>query len=153
MSHFSTAYVGGPEPEKLSELRAKTDRQLLGLLHSKLELGLNFVALAEQTDSDEKGAEQLLRRAEQAVIEVKQLLPVLTEDQHRSVGPELTKLQGALEHLGRNPERPTTPLGSVDPSCQFRLAISVQSSSEPSSSTQMQEMAFRENPPCSAGIG
>jgi hypothetical protein len=39
MSHFLTAYVDGPEPAKLSELRAKTDRQILNLLHSRLELG------------------------------------------------------------------------------------------------------------------
>jgi hypothetical protein len=61
------------------------------------------VALAEQTDSDDRSpdrAEQLLRRAEQAVIEVKQLLPVLTEDQHRSIGMQLEQLQEALEHIG-----------------------------------------------------
>jgi hypothetical protein len=52
MSHFSTAYVDGPEPAKLLELRAKTDRQILRLLDSRLELGLNFVALVEQTYSD-----------------------------------------------------------------------------------------------------
>src|SRR5258706_360353 len=28
MSHFPTAYLGGPEREKLSELRARTDRQI-----------------------------------------------------------------------------------------------------------------------------
>jgi hypothetical protein len=52
MNHFSTAHVDGPEPAKLSELRAKTDSQILSLLHAKLELGLNFVALVEQTYSD-----------------------------------------------------------------------------------------------------
>jgi hypothetical protein len=115
MSHFPTAYLGGAELEKLSELRAKTDRQILSLLHSTLKLGLNSVAVAEQADSDEKGedAEQLLRRAEQAVIEVKKLLPVLTEDQHRSVGPQLNKLQGALEHMGRNRGRPRSNAASM----------------------------------------
>jgi hypothetical protein len=106
---FCTAYVDGPDLlEKLSELRAKTERQVLSIIHSKLELGLNFVALAEQTYSDGRRdhAEQLLRRAEQAVIEVKQLLPVLTDDQYRSVGPKLNELREALEHVGRNCERP-----------------------------------------------
>src|SRR5712691_3277038 len=103
MSHFPTAYLDGPELEKLSELRAKTDRQLLRLLHSRLQLGLNFVALAGEMSSDENTdhAEQLLWRAEQAVIEVKRLLPVLTEDQHRSVGPQLNKLREALDRQGR----------------------------------------------------
>jgi hypothetical protein len=115
MSHFPTAYVDGPELEKLSELRAKTDRQILGIIHSKLELGLNFVALAEQTDSDGNPdhAEQLLGRAEQAVIEVKQLLPVLTEDQHRSVGPKLNELLEALKSRGRDLERPRFAAASM----------------------------------------
>jgi hypothetical protein len=115
MSHFPTAYPGGPELDRLSELRAKTDRQILNLLHSRLELGLNFVALVEQySDGSPDHAEQLLRRAEEAVIEVKRLLPVLTKDQHLSVGPQLDKLQKELEHLGRNGERPrfTTALMS-----------------------------------------
>jgi hypothetical protein len=105
---FCTTYTPGPELEKLSELRAKTDRQILGLIHSKLDLGLNFMALAEQTDPDGNPdhAEQLLGRAEQAVTEVKQLLPVLTEEQYGSVGTQLTKLQEALDRQGRNRERP-----------------------------------------------
>jgi hypothetical protein len=115
MSHFSTAYVDGPEPAKLLELRAKTDRQILRLLDSRLELGLNFVALVEQTYSDgiPDQAELLLSRAEQAVIEVKRLLPVLTRDQQVTFGPKLNKLQEALEHLGRNYERPRSARASM----------------------------------------
>jgi hypothetical protein len=70
---FRTAYTPGLEQAKLLELRAKTDRQVVSLIHSKLVLGLNSVALAEQTYSDGNPdhAEPLLRRAEQAVTEVK----------------------------------------------------------------------------------
>ena len=104
---FCTAYTPAPQPVKLSELRAKTDQQLLNLIRSKMELGLNFVALVEETHSGGKPdhAEQLLRRAEQAVDEVKQLLPVLSEDQRRGFGPTLNTLQEALDRLGRNRER------------------------------------------------
>ena len=102
---FCTAYTPTPQPVKLSELRAKTDQQLLNLIRSKMELGLNFVALVEETHSggNQDHAEQLLRRAEQAVDEVKQLLPVLTEEQYRNVGPQLNKLREALKrgHCGR----------------------------------------------------
>lgn len=87
--------------EKLSELRAITERQVLSIIHSKLELGLNFAALAEDTDGNPDHAGQLLWRAEQTVIEVKQLLPVLTDDQYQSVGPKLNKLQEALDRQGR----------------------------------------------------
>ena len=112
---FCIAYTPVPEPAKLSELRAKTDRQVVSLIHSKLELGLNLVALVEQTDPDGSPdhAEPLLRRAEQAVTEGKRLLPVLTEDQHRSVGTQLKDLQEALEHLGRNRERPRSATASM----------------------------------------
>jgi hypothetical protein len=67
---------------------------------------LNFVALAEQLDSDgiRDHSEQLLRRAWQAVIEVKQLLPVLTEDQYRSFATQLIELQEVLSRLGRTCE-------------------------------------------------
>ena len=100
---FCTAYTPAPELEKLSELRAKTDRQLLRLLHSRLQVGLNFVALVEKTnlDGNPDHAEQLLMGAEQAVLEVKRLLPVLTEDQYQSVGPPLNKLREALDRQCR----------------------------------------------------
>jgi len=107
---FRTSYLDGPEPVKLSELRAKTDQQLLNIIHSKLELGLDCVALVEAKYSGGSPdyAEQLLRRVEQAVIEVKQLLPVLSEDKQRGFGPTLNKLQEALDRQGRSHERPTT---------------------------------------------
>jgi hypothetical protein len=112
---FCTSSVDGPELEKLSELRARTDRQVLRIIHSKLELGLNFVALAEQTYSHgiPDHAELLLWRAKQVVIEVKQLLPVLTDDQYQSVGPNLNKLQEALNRQGRNNERPRSNTASI----------------------------------------
>jgi hypothetical protein len=111
---FRTSYSDRPELEKLSELRAKTERQVLSLIQSKLALGLNFVALVEQTYLGEsRDAEQLLRHAEQAVIEVKQLLPVLTDAQHRSVGPPLNELQEALERLRRNRERPRSATATM----------------------------------------
>jgi hypothetical protein len=90
---------------KLGELRARTDQQLLKLIHSKLELGLSVLALVEDQHGNPDHAEQLLRRAEQAVIEVKQLLPVLREDQRRGFGPALNRLQEFLDRQGRNRER------------------------------------------------
>jgi len=111
-SRFCIAYTTGPEPAKLAELRAKTDRQLLRLLHSRLEVGLNFVALVEQKylDGNPSHAEQLLRRAGQAVIEVKRLLPVLTEDQKRSIETQLNEL---LDRMDRNCERPKSVTASM----------------------------------------
>jgi hypothetical protein len=111
---FCTAYTPGPETAKLAELRAKTDRQILRLLHSRLEVGLNFVALVEQTytDGNPDHAEQLLMGAEEAVIEVKRLLPVLTKGQYRSVGPKLNELREALDRQ-RHCERPRSATATM----------------------------------------
>jgi hypothetical protein len=103
---FFTAYTPAPEPVKLSELRAKTDRQLSKLIHSKLELGLTFLALVEETCSDGNPdhAERVLRRAEQAVTEVKQLLPVLSEEQRRGFAPTVSRLQESLDRFRESPK-------------------------------------------------
>jgi len=105
MSHGScTAYTPGPQPVKLAELRAKTDLQIVSIIHSKLELGLNFLALVEETNSDGSPdhAEQLLRNVEQAITEVKQLLPVLSDDGRRGFGPTLNHLEERLDRMGRD---------------------------------------------------
>ena len=105
---FCTAFQRAPEPGKLSQLRAKTDLQLHDLLHSKLELGLNFATLAEVEESagDRAHAERSLGLANQALVEVQRLLPVLSDDQRRGFGPVLNDLQAALDRVGRNLERP-----------------------------------------------
>jgi hypothetical protein len=89
---FCSANTPAPEPEKLSELRAKTDQQILNLIHSKLEAGLNFTALAEDaySDGNRDHAGQLLRHAEQTVVEVKQLLRVLGSAARIRLGPRQT---------------------------------------------------------------
>jgi hypothetical protein len=108
-----TAYT--PAPVKLSELRAKTDQQLQGLVHSKLELGLNFVAHVEVEESagNPAFAERSFEQADQALAEVQRLLPALNEDQRRGFCPKLNKLQKVLDRLGRNRERPKSATASV----------------------------------------
>jgi hypothetical protein len=89
------------ETEKLSQLRAKTDRQLLELLHSKLEAGLNFAALAETQylDGDRSSAERSLECGNRVLHEVQSLLPVLTEKQRRDLDPKLDRLRYAIKRL------------------------------------------------------
>jgi hypothetical protein len=103
------------EPEKLKQLRAKTDQQLLSIIHAKLELGMTLIALVEETHTDGSGPhiEQLLRRVEQAVTEVKQLLPVLNEDQRRGFCPTLNNVRQALDRLSRNLDRPRSATASM----------------------------------------
>ena len=110
---FCTAYT--PAPVKLSELRAKTDRQLHGLVHSRLDVGLEFAALAEveQSAGDRAHAEGSLERADQALAEVETLLPALNEQQRRVVNPKVTELRAALNRLGRHHERARSNTASM----------------------------------------
>ena len=106
------AYTPGPEPVKLSELRAKTDRQLQDLVRCKLDAALSFAALVKVESSDDRAhAERFLERADQALAEVQRLLQVLNEQQRRVVDPKVTELREALDRLGRNHEssRSNTP--------------------------------------------
>ena len=94
---FYAARIDGPEPAKLSQLRAKTDQQLQDLIQSKLEAGLRFAVLArEHTSSDPVYAGQLLASAGQAVAEVEKLLPVLNEARRRVLVPRFNQLREAL---------------------------------------------------------
>lgn len=105
-----TTYMESLEPEKLLQLRAKTDRQLLDFIHSKLEVGLNFAALAESlySEGNRVPAEQSLERGEQALNEVQLLLPVVTEKQKRGLEPKLSILRETLKRLSGLRESPKT---------------------------------------------
>jgi hypothetical protein len=103
---FRTAYLDEPELEKLSELRAKTDRQLAGFIHSKLDVGLSFAVLAEVEESagDRLYALRSLERAGQALAEVQKLLPALNEAQRRAFDSKLAELREAVERCFRHLE-------------------------------------------------
>ena len=95
----------GPQLEKLSQLRAKTDRQLLGLIHSKLEFSLRFAVLAgvEHSAGNRVSAEQSLGHAHQAIVEVQRLLPTLSAEQRRWVEPKLTEVRESVERIRQIP--------------------------------------------------
>jgi DNA-binding transcriptional MerR regulator len=96
-----TSYMEILEPEKFLQLRAKTDRQLLDFIHSKLEAGLNLAALADTLYSvgDRTSAECSLERADQALNEVQRLAPVIDDKQWRELDPKLNRLREALHRL------------------------------------------------------
>ena len=96
-----TPYMEIMEPEKLSQLRAKTDRQLLDFIHSKLEAGLNFAALTETlySDGDWAAAERSRELGDEALNEVQLLLPVLSERQRRDLEPKVNILREAVRGL------------------------------------------------------
>ncbi|HTM49199.1 MAG TPA: hypothetical protein VL285_10975 [Bryobacteraceae bacterium] len=96
---FCTAH--GPEPAKLSELRAKTDQQLANLIQSTLDVGLRLAALTQTEASSSADAEQSLERTGQALAEVLSLLPALHQEQRRIVTPKLNELRQAMERLRR----------------------------------------------------
>jgi hypothetical protein len=94
-------YMETLEPEKLLQLRAKTDQQLLEFIHSKLEVGLNFAALAETIYSGGNcaSARRSIERGNQALNDVQLLLTVLNEKQRRGLDSKVNKLREALERL------------------------------------------------------
>ena len=73
--------------EKLLQLRAKTDRQLLDFVYSKVQAGLHFAALFD------------LDRADCALREAEELLPAINEKQRRELDPKVSKLRDALARL------------------------------------------------------
>ena len=83
------------QPEKLLQLRAKTDRQLLDFVHSKLEMGLHLATV-----------EGSLELGERACAEAQELLSVMTEPQRRDADPKLHELRRALQRLRRGCESP-----------------------------------------------
>ena len=68
-----------PESSKLSELREKTNRQLLEFLIRRLDTGLNFARLAADPESRSVWAStsEFHAGAEKAYAEVRALLPCL----------------------------------------------------------------------------
>ncbi len=85
------------ESAKLVELRAKTDRQLVSMISSRLEAGLSLLRLA--ADASRKGcaakAESLELRARQGYEEARKLLPFV-----RGISwAELCPLERRLEQL------------------------------------------------------
>ena len=102
MNRFCTTE---PELEKLSRLRAKTDRQLLGLIHSKLDFSLRFAVLAgvEYSAGNRGAAEQSLGHAHGALTEVQTLLPTLSAEQRRWLEPKLDEVRESVERIRQVP--------------------------------------------------
>ena len=95
-----------PESEKLSQLRAKTDRQILDFIHSKLDVALKFAVAAkiELSQGNRVDAQEALGRAEQAFNEAQKLVLILGDQQRRALDRKLNEAKDALGGLCRNRE-------------------------------------------------
>jgi len=80
--------------EKLAQLRAKTDQQLLNFIQSRLDSGVSFAILAEVAAS-------ALGRADAALVEAQKLVPALNGNHRRVVDSKLNELREAVDRLGR----------------------------------------------------
>src|SRR5436190_11292665 len=94
------------EMDKLSRLRAKTDRQVLDFIDSKLHDALCFAAIAEAEFSEENrtAAQESLGRAEQARTEAQTLLLIFDEHERRGLDRKLSQVTDALERVCRDRE-------------------------------------------------
>jgi len=101
-----TAYMRPPESEKLRQLRAKTDRQILDFIHSKLDVALQFAVSGEVelSQGNRLAAQELLGRAEQAFNEAQKLFLILGDQQRRALDRKLNEAKQALGSLCRNRE-------------------------------------------------
>lgn len=93
-----------PQLAKSAELRAKTDRQLLGIVSRALEQGLDSAGMADRQYElgDQAQAEGLLARAERAYNESCMLLTVLygaTHQQRTALEQRLRELREKLDAL------------------------------------------------------
>ena len=95
-----------PESEKFYQLRAKTDRQILDFIHSKLDMALELGALADQQLSKDNrmDAQASLERADQALSEAQKLMLVVNEPQRRGLDRKLNEAKRGLELLCRKRE-------------------------------------------------
>jgi hypothetical protein len=95
-----------PETEKLSQLRSKTDRQILDFIHSKLDLSLDLAAQAEAelAEGDRASAQELLGRAERSYSEAQKLLLALSDPQRRGLDRKVNEVVEALERVCQNRE-------------------------------------------------
>ena len=96
------------QPSKLIELRAKTDRQLVQLINSRLNAGLVFLRwAAESEDRGQWASRDTFRdNAWRAYTEAQKLLPWTRDPEHlelelkcEQLSQGLTELSTGREHL------------------------------------------------------
>jgi hypothetical protein len=99
-----TAYRNPPEMEKLSQLRAKTDRQLLDFIHSKLDetSACAVYAQTELSNGRRAEAQESLGRADRAFAEAQTLLLLLNPQQRRGFDRKLHEISENLNRVCRN---------------------------------------------------
>ncbi|MGO9095847.1 MAG: hypothetical protein ACLQGV_11540 [Bryobacteraceae bacterium] len=88
------------ERAKLAILRARTDRQLIGLIRSELERGLYLADTCAASDCQCDG--QHREQVERAYTDALRLLPRidgLSQAERRRIEAQLSQLQGTLDRL------------------------------------------------------
>jgi hypothetical protein len=101
-----TAFSNPPEMEKLSQLRAKTDRQLLDFIHSKLDEASARTAAAETelSEGSRAAAQESLGRADRAYGEAQRLLLLLSPRQRQGFDRRLHEISQKLKRVCGNRE-------------------------------------------------
>ena len=98
---LSIANADAFEQRMLSQLRAKTDRQIMKLLCSKLDEALRIAARDEPS---EEAMELSRARAEQALSEARRLAPALNDEMGQELDRKLRQVRNALQHLSHRRE-------------------------------------------------
>lgn len=111
MSEYLTQSQHGdwPEPTKFSQLRLKTEMQLVRLINAELDLGNRDARQALKCVDTRIIVEECHHRAKRACVTAARLIPLvaeITEDERNRVESKLNRLQRMLEALAPIGSRP-----------------------------------------------
>jgi hypothetical protein len=112
MSEYSSPSHQGdwPEPTQFEKLRIKTDLQLIRLINTEIDLGIQEARQALKYADTKPVCEDCNRRANRSYAKVARLLPlvvVIAEDERSRMESRLERLQRMLEVLSTIGSTPT----------------------------------------------
>ena len=94
------------QTEKLSRLRAKTDRQLMDFIHARLKTASTLAAFAEAefSEGDSASAQHSIGQADRVLNEAQTLLLLIPEHQRRALEWKFDQVTAAVARACRNGE-------------------------------------------------
>lgn len=101
-----TVYSAPSQAEKLSRLRAKTDRQLMDIIHAGLKKAADLAAIAQTkfAEGDAAAAQHAIGRADRILNEAQTLLVLIPEHQRRAIEWKIDQVTMAVACACRNGE-------------------------------------------------
>jgi hypothetical protein len=90
-----------PKASTLTELRAKTDRQLITLIGTRLDRGLAFARSLADDEAHDRWVHEFFTRAQEARSEARAWLPFVQDPERRRLELKLAELGHILDGLAQ----------------------------------------------------